>query len=529
MANWFQRRRATAAPTALPSAWRYLGPTSDEAITAAATRVTTEKIKRDQAHGVAPDNSWYREAWFMYDQVGELRYVSNAIASRMGQATLYVEKNGQRLDEEDPILALITPEMVEAMGLNIFICGDVSLVGIDNAPAEALDEPGSSIPAEAQTNTTWLVVSAEEIQRSQSVITIRGEQYKEDDVFILRVWDPHPNKHQNADSSVRSALPVLRELVGLTQHVSAQIDSRLAGAGVYWIPNSILNSNVQQPAEGGDAQQFNENPVLNAIMNAMLLPIEDRSNAAAIVPLLMGAPDEAIDKIRYDTFATPLDENLKELRDEAIRRLALNLDAPPELMLGMGGSNHWAAWLVRDEVVSVHVAPRLTLITEALTTGFYRPILKQQSPEEDVTQYVIKADTSQLVQRPNRLADASQLHAVGAIGDKTLRSAGGFTEDDAPTSQERAVATALMVAQANPQLIDNMPEIVAAVTALLDGTPATDADTISSQRAPGTLRPLVPNTSPVISIGETAPNGSQVRGNGAPLQETDARPGSRPV
>ena len=40
------------------------------------------------------------------------------------------------------------------------------------------------------------------------------------------------NDYSVPDSPVRAALPILRELVGLTQHVSAQIDSRLAGAGM---------------------------------------------------------------------------------------------------------------------------------------------------------------------------------------------------------------------------------------------------------------------------------------------------------
>lgn len=531
--------------SAIPSAWRLNGPTSDNttestsvtptasAVTAAATRVTDEKVKRAQATGQTPEDSWQREAWFMYDQVGELRYVSNAIASRMGQAELYVEKGGVRQDEIDPILALITPQMVTRMGLNLFVAGACNLAGLPVKPEDVDAEDGTVIRPEGdRPDSAWVVLSTLEVRRGQGTdVEIRGEKYAEDKIYLERIWDPHPAKWQNSDSPVRSALPVLRELVGLTQHVSAQIDSRLAGAGVYWIPNSILNA-AKVPTTDGDEPTFNDNPVLNAIMQAMLMPMEDRSNAAAIVPLLLGAPDEAIDHIRFDTFATPFDENTKELREEAIRRLGLNLDAPPELLMGMGDANHWGMWLVRDEVVQAHVKPRLDLITDALTTGFYRPIFKQQNPDskDEADQYIVRADVSQLVQRPNRLADASQLHAVGTLSDATLRTAGGFEETDAPTTNERAIAIAIQTAQANPQLIDNMPEIVASVQALLDGTPATGADQISSKREPGTLIPLVKNTSPQVHV-ETTPNGTKNQSDQPkPLQETDARPGAaRPV
>jgi hypothetical protein len=532
MSSWFQRRSAPSRAVVLSSGFRYNGPTSDSvssstSLTAAAARVSSEKVKRS-SDPKATNEGWQEEAWAMYDQVGELRYVSNAIASRMGQAELYVEKNGKRLDDEDPVLALITAQMIERMGLNLFVGGTAYLVGLpvkDKATETLIDGiPAEGVNPDTGEQSVWMVLSSMEVKRSgkgkNAKVEIRGTKYVESDIYIERIWDPHPAIWEAADSPVRSALPVLRELVGLTQHVSAQIDSRLAGAGVYWIPNSILSS-AKTPDTGKGEQSFSDNPVLNAIMASMILPMEDRSNASSIVPLLLGAPDEAISKIRFDSFATEFDKNTKNLREEAIRRLGLNLDAPPELLMGMGDANHWGMWLVRDEVIQAHVKPRLDLITDALTTGFYRPVMEQQG-DPDPDSYVVKADVSSLVQRPNRLADASQLHSVNAIGDKALRAAGGFDETDAPSSDERAIALALQVASGNPQLLDNMPEIVAAVKAILDGTPETGKDQVSSKRVPGTLKPLVPANAKQI---ETAPNGTPVSGKGAtPIVEADGQP-----
>lgn len=529
--TWFSRRRDQPPPLT-PSAWRFGGPTSDSSsgstsLTAAATRVTEEKVKR----GNKSHDTWQEEAWAMYDQVGELRYVSNAIASRMGQARLYVEVNGKEVEyendgdaqESDPILDLITPQMIERLGLNLFVGGAAYLAGLPLGDNEKDLVADSSLSVgtnpDSGTETVWVVLSSLEVKRSNGKVEIRGEEYKEDEVYLERIWDPHPARWEDADSPVRSALPVLRELVGLTQHVSAQIDSRLAGAGVYWIPNSILTSGKNPTSTEGQTT-FSENPVLNAIMQGMLLPMEDRSNAAAVVPLLMGAPDESIAKIRFDSFATPFDKNTGALREEAIRRLGLNLDAPPELLQGMGDANHWGMWLVRDEVIQAHVSPRLDLICDALTTGFYRPILEQQG-KTDPESYVVKADVSHLVQRPNRLADASQLHQVGVLSDDALREAGGFEKVDAPTSKEKAINMALQVAAANPQLLDNMPEIVAAVTALLDGTPNTGPGMLQSAREPGTLVPIRPNQALPTPAAPAAQSGQP-----APISEAEGQPAS---
>jgi hypothetical protein len=571
--TWFSRKRREAEVTvAVPPAWRYGGPTSDNSrgsttltverrgdmtsVTAAAARLTDERVKRQEAQY----DSRQAEAWAMYDEVGELRYVANAIAGRCGQVELYLTLDGERVDPDDEAadpLSLITQQVMERMALNLFVGGAGYLVGIPKG-VKTVEEQRSSAregggPAaispegEPQTGSEWLVCSVQELRREGTgrdrKVTVRGEQYREEDVYIERVWDPHPARWEEADSPVLSALPVLREIVGLTQHTGAQIDSRLAGAGVYWIPNTILQSAKVPETEEGQTT-FSDNPVLNAIMTAMLTPMQDRSSAASVVPLLMGAPGDAIGQIRFDSFSTPFDENTKDLLEAAIRRLAQNLDAPPELLLGMGGSNHWAAWLVRDEVVTIHVAPRAELFCDALTTGWYRPIRKQLDEARkaadpayvpvDPERYEVHADVSGLVQRPNRLGDAQALHAVRAIGDKALREAGGFEDGDAPTSREIAVAVALQVAQGNPQLLDNMAEIVRAVEALLDGTPETGPEEQSSAREPGSLTPLVPQNSGQRPLVPTAPNGAP-RPGGAPTGQEgpgggqQGAPGTRPA
>src|SRR3546814_19565748 len=87
------------------------------------------------------------------------------------------------------------------------------------------------------------------------------------------------------------------------------------------------------------------------------------------------------------TFHTPFDEETRELREEAIRRLALGQDAPPELLLGVGNMNHWGAWLVQADTINTHVEPPLARFCDAATTQFLRPVLEARGiaePEDSV-------------------------------------------------------------------------------------------------------------------------------------------------
>ena len=400
----------------------------------------------------------------------------------MSEATIGVFLDGAPI-EDDEVLPLVTPAHIRRLGLNLYIAGSCYWVGV---------------PTEDANDVEWTVASTQEAKVGDNRVTISGKEYSLDRIYIDRIWNPHPGQWLASDSPVRSALPTLRELVGLTQHVSAQIDSRLAGAGILWVPNSILQSG-QAPANTQEqSPSYAENPILNAIMTAMLTPIEDRESASAVVPLLLGAPDDAITKIRYDSFSTPFDKYTKELRDEAIRRLALSLDAPPELLTGMGDVNHWSGWLIADEVIRAHVVPPLRLICEGLS-HWYNAVMEIMG-DDRAGDYELRADVSHLTQRPNRFADANTLYAAGVLSENAYVEAGGFDpEADTPSSQEQAIKLAIQVSLGNPQLVDNLPELYAAFLALLDGTPRTgpidpNAPIQRVATAPAQLRPVPPPT-----------------------------------
>lgn len=484
-----------------------------QALLAAAKRLTKVPDKKRGIGGTSTGDSWQNEAWEMYDLVGELRFVAGNIAGQGAKATIFVGKQEPGEDEPTPLTDDDTPydflttlgnsqgslfQMVHRMILNLFIPGECWLVGVPNGE-ERLDENG--IPEGGPGTYDWHTMSISEIGTATSggevTLTIEGDQitYDADDLFLARIWRPHPRKQWEADSPARSSLPVLRELVGLTMHVYAQIESRLAGAGLLIVPQSAQRA--LQQASGIEETDESRDEFTEALIEAMVTPVGDRSSASAIVPLTVTVPDEAVDAFKHISFSTDMDGEARELRDESIRRLALGLDAPPELLLGTGSMNHWGGWLVQEETVTSHIVPVLALICDALTTQFLWPFL-EQAGYTDVEDYVVWYDVDHLIARPNLASDAHALHDKGVLSDESLRRASGFDDADAPEKPADLVTTTVLgMIRTDPSLaIDpGVESLRESIEELLGDTAHDEVPTDESEQGtPDTSDSAIPDT-----------------------------------
>jgi len=458
------------------------------------------------------NTGWQGEAWDMYDLVGEQRYIVDTIANTIGRARLYVGRVSDQdelgapvpVEEGDPadVLDLLGTEsersqMLERYGANDRVAGEGYLVGVPKQFLAAQVDPESDLefriapevtpePTEiAVDDLVWRYMSVDEVLIDGSSVQLEWADadaadtdgkihVSQRDIYLIRVWNSHPRRRRDANSPTRASLPVLRELVGLTMHISAQTDSRLAGAGVLFLMQS---AKAKIAGEGEDAEDvdFDE-----AFMDAMLTPIRDRASAAAVVPLTVPIPDDgtgraAADYVHFQSFSTPFDEETRELRDEAIRRLALGQDAPPELLLGVGSMNHWGAWLVKEDTITTHVEPPLARFCDALTTQFLHPMLEARGgfTEEQAADYVVHYSVQHLISRPNNTADAFTAHERGVINDDALRRETGFTDEDAPEDggMDAAVAMVLAMVQQTPALAANpgMPALLGQIREVLAG------------------------------------------------------------
>ena len=456
----------------------------------AASRTLAAKV-RGGGRGAAQLEGWQAEAAELYHEVGELRFVAQQFAGAGSQARLYPARwdasAGGWVEVVDGPVADVwadfaggpqaQAELVRRMLAQLFVVGETYLVGL---PPGVLDG-GQPQPDPPVGRLDWLVVSAGEVsERAGQLVLARGDRQvvaPADDCVLVRVWRPSPFGWWAADSPVRSVLPVLRELVGLTKHVAATIDSRLAGAGLLVVGQGFSSLGTSGEHDGDEAAD----PLLGELIDTAATAIADRDSAAAVVPVVLQGPDDAVDKVRHLSFATPFDAATRELRDEAIRRLALGLDAPPEVLLGMSGSSHWNAWLIEEDYVRTQIGPALQLVADALTADFLRPVVAAQGI--DPAAYSVGWDAAALTRKPDRSKAAQVGYEAGVLSAETLRDELGFDEADAPDRPEvdEAVRMALDLVRDSPALLvePGLGEVVRQIGALLDGgdvpAPATGA------------------------------------------------------
>lgn len=403
-------------------------------LAAAARRLTGKPdITRISRSG----RGWQSSAWDFFDIIGEFRYGCDWVGNMLSKATLYVARDGTALPDGDTTAAASYAaslfggpesqgEMLRQLGVHLTVAGEAFIVG-------------TTTKADGD---RWLVVAATELTARGGNWYASGKKIESDsDPYVLRLWRPHPRKLSEATSPARAVLSILSEIDQLTKFIFAQIDSRLAGAGMLLLPSEItMPSAVMAKAQetADPTMQLTAADVFSAaLQEAMVESLEDRESAAAVVPVVATVPGQYISDIKHVTFWSELQEQAKTLRDEAIRRLALGMDLPPEVVTGTADVNHWTAWQVDESAIKAHAEPLLALITESLTVGYLRPLLVADGMSvEEAEAYSIEADTSLLRLRPNRSQEAFELYDRGQLSNAALLREVGFDGTDAPSPVE---------------------------------------------------------------------------------------------
>ena len=472
------------------------------ALVASAARVVAGR-RKNRPTAVS---AWQAEVWTMLDTVGELGFYHRWIVNALSQCTLAVvedlgEANGGEVPAQDPTcLAAMEGlfggdtgqgEMLGMMGGHIALPGETWLVG--------LLEP-STDPSIDQ----WRVLSHEEVrEQGNNWLIDRGdgmpETYKQDAVYVTRIWNPHPRKWVEADSSVRSALPILRQMVGLSKRDAANIDSRLTGNGILALPSEITFASPSTPDE--DGSDVDQDPFMAALVEAGLTAIEDPGSVEALFPILVKAPAEHLDKIKHFTFASPLDEKSMEQQDKLIKRLANSLDVPAEVLLGLADVNHWTGWLLDENAIKMHVEPLLKVITNGLTTRYLWPILQGNADTLDpaLRRFKIVGSTAALRQRPNRSAEAQGAHAATTITDAAWARETGFQDEDLLTPESPEFRRRVLMRLATTGTPEVVVGAMAALGITLDlPTPAP----VEAPVVPGEVTPAAPPDPAADSRGE---------------------------
>ncbi|MDH6279520.1 hypothetical protein [Prescottella agglutinans] len=452
----------------IPSTSNSLPP---QTITAAAQVVFGKTVAKTKKR--PPVASWQTEAWELRSEIPEFRFAGDRVARGASQYRLFAAKRGEDLNAE-PI------PVIE--GLAFDLCQD--LLGDIARTQQSIHRAAQQLTYNGE---TMLVVSEGDVDGSHyrfaahsvSELTGQGKSWKlndgienrniTDDEIVIRCYKPDPERGGLADCPAKAVLPVARTLRGLGKRTAAEIDSRLAGAGLLLVPDSISLLKKR------DDDDPDADPFIEELIESMITPIQDPESAAAVVPMVAKVPADAVDKVKHIDFSTPLDAKLPEMEESAIRRVALGMDSPPETLLGMSTANHWTGWLISSEEVTLVLSPTVATICHALTTGFLHPML-QAGGVDDWADYFVWFDATELELRPDKSVDSRELYDKGILGEEAVRRENGFTDDDAPDPEEQKKTLLTKLLLARPDLAEKLlPELGIEID-LSGTTPATPSD-----------------------------------------------------
>jgi hypothetical protein len=406
-------------------------------------------------------HEWQRDAYTYNELVGEIGYLHNLTANAVAAAELrpveivkHEETGAPEVAEvSDPrvlrVLEAFTgpqggqKELKRRAALHYQIAGESYLLG-----TPLRDE------FDMTQGVSWEFLSTEEIRitkdgnrqvvkRNSSGVSDSGPSGGGDgfvpvDAYIARFWRPDPRYSLRADSPMKRVLPICRELVVLSEVVDAVAKSRLS-AGLLFVPEELsfgpFDENEEESQDTDDLDRF-----IEALIDHMRAPVEDRTSAAGLVPLIVKGAAEFGKEIRLIDLARDLDETYQSLRVELLRRLANGLDAPPEVMTGKSSMNHWSAYSVDSDFIERHVNPVGEAIAEFVTVAYLRPMLLEFEgfTEADVDRYRLVFDSRMLTARSDEGPAATGAWDRLTLSDMAYLRANGFSDEDYPTEEERS-------------------------------------------------------------------------------------------
>lgn len=296
---------------------------------------------------------------------------------------------------------------------------------------------GSKLQTEQE---RWKFLWLDEIKKDDRGRTYRvdasGQEVEEG--VSYRMWRPSPRNSDIADSPIRAVQEVCEELILLTKAVQSTAVSRLLN-GMLLMPQEI-SPGAAEPV--GDEDPEN-NPFIALLIDHFTGQIENPGSAEARVPPLVEGPYEYLDAIRWMQLHDPQTDYLeKELRTEAIKRLAIGLDFPPEVLLGMTDANHWTARQVVHDMWRSHGAPIAEQFCDDISEAYLRPAL-EQSEYADWTSVVVAYDDADVVVAPDRSEDADRAIGEKGVGFEGYRELKGIPESMRPTAEEMQLFVAL--------------------------------------------------------------------------------------
>lgn len=501
------RRERRAQRKAITSVAEQM-PTRTQATSLVAAAVNV-RVTENYQHVRWGGTEWQQESWLHYDTCPEFHAGVNIGAHNLSRARL-IGVEVDPITGEPGTQPTDDPDVNEIMGelfggpsgqgqalaqlyRHLDVAGDAWALATDNPD---LDQAQWQILATTEvTSAGGGRIMIEQIDGIPRPIDTLNE-------LLIRIWQPHPKRRWEADSSSRSLLPVLRELAALTAMVSATVKSRLASAGILWIPEELtLPPASTQP---NDVTQVKSETIgadgwLDLITEAMVAPIRDPDSAAAVVPLVATVKGDWISKIEHMEFGKDLDDMIEPLRESGVKRLAVGMNLPPSILLGLETANHWTAWAITEDYAKAYLAPKLELIADAMTNFYLRPALRTRGRNPKM--FAVYFDLDALVPRQITTENATLAYEAGLLAEIEYCAILGISESQMADNVERARRLVEeMLRKGNPITLEELARTVAVLYPGIGVQPpiSTGAPAVAGPGAPApkAIEPAKPAQTP---------------------------------
>jgi hypothetical protein len=450
-------------------------PASKSGITAISAGVGQNQILSQSraAKNSAEIRDKQDKAWQAYDEVGEIHFLGNGIigasvetlkwyGAENDDASAYtysppIEESDDFSDADKEAIRTAVhslklswgsqSDLMRVLGINLFMAGEVYMLHETRTMQGKLAYTHKVIP------TTYVKDSNKAANNKvveRYIDPIDGKTYTVGDTgSFQRIFRPHPAFPANADSPMFSVLEMIEELAWIQQLVSGLFRKRIMTSGILLMANSILGPDFDP--NNSDSIAGAANNVANQIVEQMRRNIRSDTDSPAL-PILLFPPFEHVDKgFKFIDVAGDLPDTIIKEREAVLRRIANSLDVPAEYLTGLGDTNHWGAWLLRDLLWTQHIAPLGSLIGNSLTTTFLQPALirlKQMGKfGGDPEGVKLWFQAHPLQSHPDAFVHLITAYDKGIIGKGPILRALGIPEDQAIEEDEFNLWLSLKLAQ----------------------------------------------------------------------------------
>lgn len=468
------RRRTPKGPL-LPE--QHDSSVTPRSITAAAMPMAGPGVKiADRARKQSSNSDWQKQGWYYYDVIGELRSPLVWIANAVSQADLHATELDPATGKptgpsENPTAVKAAAQVLGGAAKRATLLKVLALCWQVPGEAWVIVRPrGTGQPDE------WIVLPPSQVKTKGTGATAAW-QYRDPKLGtdvpldaqsrLFRIWSPHPADFIQADSAVRPALPICREIEKTSQTLAGQLDSRLATAGVWLVADEL---EIPLGEHETTALAF-----MDELLSVAETGIQQPGTPAAVVPVAFNAPADMIgagSALAFVDSSTTFVQGLDDLRDKALDRLAATLDMPKSVAAGsQDESNHWSAWQVEESTYKIFIEPLLRELGDALTEQWFRPALVTMGMTADqASRYEIGWDTTNIVARPDDRETLESLYDKVLISDEYMLTENGISVDAMPDEAERERRLLEKLVVSSPAILSEpgvaealgMPELAAA-------------------------------------------------------------------